>query len=56
MHRSSQIRVSPANRVMRKGKTERDHASGAWTNHRKNKQWRRFEGKLPPAGHGEWPR
>jgi len=28
---------------MRVGKTKRDHASGAWMNHRQNKAWRRHE-------------
>jgi len=28
---------------MRVGKTRRDHASGAWLNHRQNKAWRRRE-------------
>lgn len=32
-----------APRVMRRGKTKRDHASGAWANHRRNKDWRRNE-------------
>ncbi len=31
-------------RVMRVGKTKRDRASGAWANHRRNKDWRRHEG------------
>jgi hypothetical protein len=29
---------------MRPGKTRRDRESGAWTNHRQNKEWRRLEG------------
>jgi hypothetical protein len=33
---------------MRRGKTRRDRESGAWINHRRNKEWRRFEGQ-PPA-------
>lgn len=28
---------------MRVGKTRRDHSSGAWANHRRNKDWRRHE-------------
>ncbi len=34
-----------AHRVMRRGKTKRDRASGAWANHKQNKEWRRLEGK-----------
>jgi hypothetical protein len=30
---------------MRRGKTKRDRASGAWENHRQNKEWRRLEGR-----------
>jgi hypothetical protein len=33
---------------MRRGKTNRDRASGAWENHKLNKQWRRLEGKHAP--------
>lgn len=39
------MRVAPAGRVMRKGKTQRDRQSGAWLNHRQNKELRRLEGK-----------
>jgi hypothetical protein len=42
-------RPLPSARVMRQGKTKRDHASGAWANHRKNKDWRRLEGLQKPA-------
>jgi hypothetical protein len=40
-------------RVMRSGKTTRDHASGAWDNHRRNKDWRRHERGtvMPGSGH-----
>jgi hypothetical protein len=41
-------RPPAATRVMRSGKTKRDRASGAWENHRQNKEWRRFEGKQIP--------
>jgi hypothetical protein len=40
----------PATRVMRRGKTRRDRESGAWQNHRANKEWRRLESVQPPAG------
>jgi hypothetical protein len=30
---------------MRRGKTRRDRQSGAWLNHKQNKDWRRLEGK-----------
>jgi hypothetical protein len=43
-------RQQPATRVMRRGKTRRDRESGAWHNHRLNKEWRRLEGAQPPAG------
>ena len=29
--------------VMRTGKTQRDHQSGAWAHHRRNKEMRRLE-------------
>jgi hypothetical protein len=35
---------------MRKGKTKRDHQSGAWHNHRQNKELRRFEGAVGSPG------
>ena len=38
-HYSGHHRKKP--RVMRTGKTKRDHTSGAWANHRRNKDWRR---------------
>ena len=41
-------RTLPSARVMRQGKTRRDHSSGAWLNHRKNKDWRRLEGLEAP--------
>jgi hypothetical protein len=40
--RSQTIRRRPA-RVMRAGKTKRDHESGAWTHHRHNQDLRRLE-------------
>ena len=52
MRRNTNRQLAPA-RVMRRGKTQRDHASGAWHNHRKNKEWRRLEGvQTPPE---RWP-
>lgn len=42
MRRNVQRQPSP--RVMRRGKTMRDRESGAWQNHRVNKEWRRLEG------------
>jgi hypothetical protein len=33
-------------RVMRAGKTRRDHDSGAWANHLRNKQMRRLASRL----------
>ncbi len=39
------MRTAPSSRVMRRGKTQRDRRSGAWHNHRQNKEWRRLEGK-----------
>jgi hypothetical protein len=47
MRRSAKKHPSSAPRVMRRGKTQRDHQSGAWHNHRANKEWRRLEGRLP---------
>ncbi len=49
MRRNSQMRVPPASRVMRPGKTQRDRRSGAWTNHKLNKEWRRLESKPTPT-------
>jgi hypothetical protein len=48
--RRNTSRPLPSARVMRKGKTQRDRASGAWLNHRKNKDWRRLEGHETPLG------
>lgn len=31
---------------MRRGKTRRDRETGAWLNHRKNKELRRVEGRI----------
>jgi hypothetical protein len=42
------MRVAPTTRVMRRGKTQRDRESGAWLHHKKNKEWRRLEGKPTP--------
>ena len=44
------MRVAPGARRMRKGKTQRDRQSGAWLNHKRNKEWRRLEGKPTPKG------
>jgi hypothetical protein len=32
---------------MRRGKTQRDRESGAWQNHRQNKEMRRLEDRYP---------
>jgi hypothetical protein len=40
MRTTKPIRRAPF-RVMRTGKTQRDHASGAWATHRRNAELRR---------------
>lgn len=49
MRRSTQTRVAPSSKVMRRGKTQRDRQSGAWTNHRRNKELRRHDAKPTPS-------
>jgi hypothetical protein len=44
MRRNHTRTPGAATKVMRVGKTKRDHTSGAWQNHRRNKEWRRLEG------------
>jgi hypothetical protein len=48
MRRGSQQRVTPQTRVMRRGKTQRDRHTGAWLNHKQNKEWRRLQDKATP--------
>ncbi len=50
MARSAERARRKPPRVMRVGKTRRDHESGAWANHLQNKQLRRLNGR--PWGTG----